>query len=151
MPVPVILLDAGVLWLAVHPSGGAESVECQRWMATLANKGYEFGVAEITDYETRRKLMHQRKNTQLNRLDLLASQLLYLPITTAVMRRAAYLWADVRWRGWPTADPKALDADVILGAQWESLRDSGRQAIVATTNVGHLRLVSDAETWQSIQ
>jgi hypothetical protein len=119
-------------------------------MRDLAYKGYEFGVAEITDYETKRKLVHQRKIAHLDRLDELLQQSFYLPITTAIMHRAANLWADVRWRGWPTADPKALDADVILGEQWESAQDMGRSAVVATTNVGHLRLVSDAQDWRAI-
>ena len=150
MTVPLILLDAGVLWLAVHPKGGSDSLDCGTWMHDLANKGYAFGVTEITDYETRRKLIHQRKEEQLQRLNALIQQMLYLPLTTAIMHRAASLWADVRWRGWATADPKALDADVILGAQWESEHNRGRQALVATTNVGHLRLVSDAREWRSI-
>jgi predicted nucleic acid-binding protein len=150
MSTPLILLDAGVLWFVLHPSGGNVSKKCRIWMKELAAKGYEFGVAEVTDYEVRRKLLHQRKLEQLRRLDRLLQRLLYLEITTTIMRRAAELWAEVRWRGMSTADPKALDADVILGAQWEEACFGGRRVVIATTNVGHLRLVSQAEEWSAI-
>jgi predicted nucleic acid-binding protein len=58
------------------------------------------------------------------------------------MRRAAELWADVRRRGQPTADPRSLDADVILSAQAE-----GVGGIVATENVSHLSRFVDAREW----
>jgi hypothetical protein len=83
-------------------------------------------------------------------LDELVDKLLYVPITTSIMRRAAQLWAEVRWKGWTTADKKELDGDVILGAQWESEQVKASQVIVATTNISHLRLVSDAHEWRSI-
>jgi predicted nucleic acid-binding protein len=63
----------------------------------------------------------------------LANDLVYLPITTAIMRDAARLWADARSRGFPTASPQGLDGDVILAAQALSVQGS-----VATTNRGHL-------------
>ena len=36
--------------------------------------------------------------------------------STAAMRKAAEFWADTRRQGTPTADEKAIDADVILAA-----------------------------------
>ena len=73
------------------------------------------------------------------------SSVKYLPITTPVMLKAAELWADIRKRGMPTADPKALDCDVILAAQ--ALAVNG---IVATENVGHLSRLVKAGSWRDI-
>jgi hypothetical protein len=53
----------------------------------------------------------------------------------------------VREEGRSTADPKALDADVILAAQFHAL--SAPNSIIATTNVAHLGLAIAAQ-WQSI-
>ncbi len=81
------------------------------------------------------------------RLDAFGQTLEYLPLTTVAMRRAAELWAEARRRGTPTADPHALDGDVILAAQALTL---GIEVVVATTNVGHLgRFVAAAE-WADI-
>mgnify|MGYP001224251561 CR=1 FL=1 len=69
----------------------------------------------------------------------------YAPITTPVMRRAAELWAQAHARGRPTADPAALDCDVIIAAQAELLG-----AIVVTENARHLALFVDARHWRDI-
>ena len=50
-------------------------------------------------------------------MSALKSTIAYLPITTAAMLKAADLWASARKAGIPAADPKALDADMILAAQ----------------------------------
>ena len=57
-------------------------------------------------------------------------------------------WADVRRRGQPTADSKALDADVILAAQ--ARRMTAAEVVVATTNVRHLSRLVDAKLWQDV-
>ena len=85
------------------------------------------------------------KTRGLARLDLLKDTLDYLPLTTEVMLKAAELWAQARNQGTPTADPKALDCDVILAAQ--ALSENG---IVATENVGHLSLFVEAKDWREI-
>jgi hypothetical protein len=72
----------------------------------------------------------------------------YLPLSTVVMRDAALLWADVRKRGQPTADPKALDADVILAAQ--ARRMDAAEVVVATTNVQDLSRLVDAKLWRDV-
>ncbi|HLA43482.1 MAG TPA: hypothetical protein VJZ27_08615, partial [Aggregatilineales bacterium] len=104
-------------------------------------------------YEVRRELIRARKNTGLRRLDVLVSSTLihYSPITTQVMRKAAEFWAQARQQGTPTADPRALDGDVILAAQAAVLTDEGNSALIATTNVGHLALFVDAKHWKDIQ
>lgn len=65
--------------------------------------------------------------------------------------KAAQLWAEARRRGRPTADPKALDGDVILAAQATLVAEEGNEVIVATTNVGHLSQFVDAREWRLIQ
>jgi predicted nucleic acid-binding protein len=86
-------------------------------MEGLLRKGAIVYVPEIADYEVRRELVRAELHEGVRRLDRLKSVLTYLPINTEVMLRAAQLWAEARNRGTPTADPKALDADVILAAQ----------------------------------
>lgn len=102
-------------------------------------------VPEIADYEVRRELLRANKAKGVARLNIIKSSVGYLPITTSVMLRAAELWAQARRSGMPTADPKALDCDVILAAQ--ALEVSG---IVATENVGHLSRFVDARPWRDI-
>ena len=68
------------------------------------------------------------------------------------MRRAAELWAAARKRGRPTADPAALDADVILAAQAQLLAElTGDVVVVATDNARHLGQFVDARRWQEIE
>jgi hypothetical protein len=67
------------------------------------------------------------------------------------MLKAAEFWAEARRRGRPTADPKALDGDVILAAQAALVADEGHEVIIATTNVKHLSQFVDAREWRLIQ
>ena len=67
------------------------------------------------------------------------------------MRKAAEFWALARQQGTPTASDPALDADMILSAQYELAKDDGDDPVVATTNVGHLSLFADARHWRDIR
>jgi hypothetical protein len=58
---------------------------------------------------------------------------------------ALELWAGARRSGQPTADPKALDGDVILAAQVEQVG-----GIVATDNARHLSRYVEAREWREI-
>jgi hypothetical protein len=87
----------------------------------------------------------------VRRLDNLRQTLEYIPIQTSTMLLAATLWAEARQNGQPTADPKALDGDVILSAQARLLCDETTEAIVATTNVAHLSRFTTAIDWQLIK
>jgi len=115
------------------------------WFRRLIDSGAVILIAEITDYEVRRALLRARLYRSVQRLDFLKTRLAYLPLTTAVMLRAAELWAQARNRGTPTADPKELDGDVILAAQAEQAK-----AVVATDNVGHLSLFVEARPWEEL-
>ena len=121
-------------------------------MQALAGRALSRGtrviIPEIADYETRRELLRAGKTTSVSRLDALEGTVEYLPLTTTAMRRAAILWAEARRQGRPTADPKALDGDVILAAQ--VLAMDLPEAIVATTNVAHLSNYLTAKEWREI-
>jgi len=70
---------------------------------------------------------------------------LYLPLDTPTMHRAADLRAEARSAGHLTASADALDADVILAAQAE-----GVGATIVTENVGHLSFFGPADRWQNL-
>ena len=139
----LILLDAGPLGMISNPNASIVNRECYQWMESLILRGDEVLVPEIADYEVRRELLRAQKTRGIARLDILKDSIGYLPLTTLVMLKAAELWAQARSSGMPTADPKALDCDVILAAQ--ALEANG---IVATENVGHLSRFVDARHWR---
>ena len=146
----IVLLDAGPLGLTCHPQGNETAQACQKWLAELSLRSYIAVIPEIADYEVRRELLRVSKTRSLQRLDQLKQVFAYLPITTAVMLKAAELGAEVRQAGQPTADAKALDGDVILAAQALLAQNEGHEVIVATSNVGHLARFIAAAEWQKI-
>jgi predicted nucleic acid-binding protein len=109
-------------------------------------------VPEIVDYEVRRELIRCGKVDSVTRLDLFVTHptVLYLRMTTAAIRLAAELWAEARKQGKPTADPRALDVDVILAAQAMSAGFGPGDFVVATANVKHLARFVAAEVWSKI-
>ena len=145
-----VFLDAGPLGMVSHRGGVEEIDACQRWLRRLLQRGVRIVIPEIADYEIRRELIRARKHRGIERLDALAASLEYLPLTTTAMRRAATMWAEIRQHGFPTADPKALDGDVILAAQALTSGLPGTDLVVATTNVGHLARLVPAALWREI-
>lgn len=107
-------------------------------------------VPEVTDYEIRRELLRVGATAGLRRLDRLTAAARYIPISTPAMRLAAQLWAQARSRGIVTADPHALDGDVILCAQALALVLPSGSWVIATSNVAHLSHYAPAEIWQNI-
>lgn len=144
----VVVLDSGPLGLATHPNPGVEAMACQEWISELIAARIRIMVPEIADYEVRRELIRSRRHRGLQLLDGAMVWAEYLGITTDIMRRAAHFWADVRSQGLQTADDRRLDADVILAAQVDSLELP--EAVVATTNVGHIARFCNAELWMDI-
>jgi predicted nucleic acid-binding protein len=134
------VLDTGPLGRLAHPAGNPDIV---RWLEQQLQHGIPVIVPEIADYELRRSFLLEGLSRSLVRLEKLETTLVYLPLTTAVMQRAAALWAEARHAGQPTADPQALDGDVILAAQ--ALSVGGR---IATENVGHLSRFVEAQHWR---
>lgn len=135
-----IMLDAGPLGALSHPRANREIAE---WLIEKLHAGAEILISEVADYEVRRELIRQKLEKSIRRLDLLQQTLIYVPIDTPTMLRAAELWAQARNMGRPTADSKALDGDVILAAQAEAA-----EAVIATDNVGHLGLFVEARAWR---
>jgi len=145
------LLDSGPLGIVINPKADSPlSQEGKVWLEYLPQKGYIVMLPEIADYEVRRELIREGLTAAIRRLDQLKSQIPYRPLTTEVMLLAAQLWADARNRGKPTADPHALDGDVILAAQAILEVNAGNEVVIATTNVGHLSQFVDAREWRLI-
>ncbi len=142
-----VILDAGPLGVLCNPNNSPQPLAIRAWVSALLAAGRRVILPEIADYEIRRELLRIRSFRSLAILDTYGSQLEYLPLATASLRRAADLWAQARNAGQQTAADSALDCDVILAAQTLTL---GVPAIVATTNVAHLARFTPAELWQNI-
>jgi predicted nucleic acid-binding protein len=137
-----VMLDAGPLGKLAHPR---PHPEITTWFKQLLEANVTIIIPEITDYEVRRSLLLAELEKSVTRLNQLKYVLTYHPITTNIMLTAAELWASARKQGKPTADPNALDGDVILAAQALQVG-----AVVATENVGHLSLFVEAKHWREI-
>ncbi|CAD5937468.1 PIN domain-containing protein [Planktothrix tepida] len=146
----LIFLDAGPLGMIANPKATPSNLGCQLWLDNLLAQGEKVILPEIADYEIRRELLRANKQQSIRKLDRLKSILDYTPINTEVMLLAAELWADARKSGNPTADNRALDADVILAAQAKLEELNGNSVIVVTTNKKHLSIFVDAREWQEI-
>ena len=146
----IVLLDAGPLGMVTNPKSSPENEECKNWLAALVYKGIQVIIPEIADYEVRRELLRADKVRGLARLDALKGMLVYAPITTPVMLKAAEFWAAARKAGRQSAGDAGLDADMILAAQAADLHRNGNDAFIATTNVRHLGLFVSARSWREI-
>lgn len=144
-----LLLDSGVLGRLCHPRP-AQNRPAMEKLITLASATARPNVIylpEIADYEIRRKLLHlvarsRASNRSIDRLDQLRDVTEFLPIDSAMMRRAAELWAESRLAGLPTAGNDALDGDVILAAQAESV-----DGIILTENIKHFAQLAPCQSW----
>ena len=140
------LLDTTVLSRLCYPFR-EENRPLVQWFEEASRADDLLCLPEITDYETRRGLLHLafrsgRSTTRsLRHLDQLGDLLTYLPLTTSVMRRAANLWADARHMGLPTGS--SLDVDVILAAHASEISGA-----VVTDNLRHLGRFVPSYRWQ---
>ena len=123
-----------------------------QWARTRLGVGDHLIVPEIADYEVRRELLRADRTLGVARLDELCIGLGYQPLSTSTMRKAAELWAQARNHGHPTAHDAALDRDVLLAAQAQTLQidQPGETVVVATTTVAHLARYVDARVWDQI-
>ena len=140
-----LFLDTGPLGLVTHPRV-AESANQK--IRALCEHDFDPSVPDVCDYELRRELIRAGKEEGRIRLDQLIKVFGMINVTPDIWRQAAQLWARARNQGRPTADPKALDADVILAA--EAL---AHDAVVLTTDPGDLGALIGADrviTWRDL-
>jgi predicted nucleic acid-binding protein len=142
----LIFLDTTLLWLLAHPRAGPRARALREAMLKRLEAGDQIAVAEICDYEARRELIRKSAVKQIDNLDQVVSESIYVPLDTGTMRDAAAMWAGLRRRGQPTAPDEALDGDVILGAQAKRQESH----LVATENLRHLGRICNAVDWQQL-
>jgi predicted nucleic acid-binding protein len=104
-----LLLDTGVLGQICHPRKHAD---VRTWLRG-AVQAHAVMISELADYELRRELLRIGATRSLVRLDELARELLYVPVTTTHCRDAAALWAAARARGVVTAAGMVIDPSAI--------------------------------------
>lgn len=136
------MLDAGPLGRLAHSKPKPDILA---WVDAAIQSHVELILPEIADFEVRRSLLLHQLTASIAILDQLKQDLVFQPITSAVMLKAAQFWAQARKQGQPTADAKELDCDVVLAAQ---AADAG--AIIATDNVGHLSRFVTAVDWRKM-
>ena len=137
-----LILDSGPLGQIAHPK---PNPVIEAHYRRLLVSGRVIVIPEIADFEVRRSFLLNNLTASLARLDALKRDLVYLPLDTLTMLKAAELWAEARRRGRTTADPKELNGDVILAAQ--ALQVGG---IIVTDNAGHLAQFVEAKTWKEL-
>jgi hypothetical protein len=150
--IKTIILDSTPLGLLMQKKHIAAANACRSWVRLHASRGLRFVVPEIVDYEVRRELLRLRNTAAVVELDAFnaAQPGRYVSLNGAAIRLAAELWAHARQRGQPTADPHALDIDVILAAQVLQSQFPAGEFVVATSNLSHLSQFVPAELWTNL-
>ena len=124
-----IMLDSGPLGRIAHPRPNREIAE---WLERLLDSGVTVILPEIADYEVRRNLLLERLTKSVARLDRLKEVLIYQPLTTEVILRAAEMWADARRSGIPTAGARGTGrrchSCCSSRTSWCNCRDRKRRA-----------------------
>lgn len=138
-----LMLDTSVVGALCHPRRGAEE---KLWFrGVIGVRSGQVYLPEVADFELRRELIRLGASASLRKLDGLPLEIRYVPITTAIMRDAASLWATLWNTGRPLGTADALGADVVLAAQARAVG-----ATVVTENVAHLGRMVDAVTWRDL-
>jgi predicted nucleic acid-binding protein len=146
----LLFVDSGPLGYAFTPTVNDEHLRCSQWLESLLVNGEQVAIAEIVDYECRRGWLRQNNHAALAKLDAARAALIYVPITTLAMVRAAEFWAESRKGGYATTTDQRLDADVILAAQVSTHAPAATEVVIATMNVRHLSRFVNAKLWHEI-
>jgi len=114
--------------------------------------GNQIYVPAIVYYETLRELERLNAIAQIRRIKAFCfiEPERFISLETSHLEKAAQMWGQARRNGLPTADPQALDGDVILAAQAIALGLPPTQFVIATTNPGHIQRFAPAELWTGI-
>ncbi|MBV9849322.1 MAG: nuclease [Armatimonadetes bacterium] len=147
-----IVLDTGPLGLVTKHRGIPEAEACRQWIADCIHHGSSVLVPALAYYEVCRELERMNNRMGILRLDGFCGAVpgRYLPLSDTALRLGCRLWAQARNAGMTTADPKELDADVLIAAQALDLGLPASDLIIATTNVGHLSRFVTADLWTNI-
>jgi predicted nucleic acid-binding protein len=148
----VLVLDSGPLGLLTHPQRSADVVAVTEWLSRCLLSGAQVLVPAIVYYELKRELLRARKESGITRLDAFvnAAPGRYVPLSDESLRLAADLWAQARQAGLPTAEPAAIDIDVLIAAQILTLGIPSSDVVIATTNAKHLSRFVPAAHWTGI-
>jgi hypothetical protein len=149
----IIVLDTFPASSTGKRSGRAPTLldQCRQWIGACEAAGHRILVPAISYFEALRELELLQAVSQIGRLKAFCLQSQrFIPLTTHHLEAAAQLWGQMRRTGQPTADPQALDCDVILAAQAVSLGIAAPELIVATTNPGHLSRLVPCDLWTNI-
>jgi predicted nucleic acid-binding protein len=149
--IPYLFLDSGPLGLLTHPQRSAEVIGITDWLSRHLRAGSQVIVPAIVYYELKRELLRAQKSAGIARLDAFVSAApgRYLPLTDQALRLAADLWAKARQAGRPTAEPSALDIDVLVAAQARSF-GAASEVVIVTANPRHLAQFTTAKRWNEI-
>lgn len=148
-----VILDSGPLGLLTNPKRTPDAIAATQWAIAMRRAGHRFIVPAIADYEIRRELERAGKTKGLAALDAWnkAAPDRYLALTDSALRLGSKLWAQARKSGTATADPKALDGDVLIAAQALDMGLPATDYIIATVNVGHLAIFVPADLWSNMK
>ena len=151
--IRTVFLDTGPLGLVTNPKRTPDTIAAAQWVYLMEAAGHRFLVPAIADYEVRRELTRAgriRGIARLNAFNAAGAGRLF-SVTNAALLLAANLWAQARNAGTPTADPKELDADVIIAAQALDMGLPASDFIIATGNVSHISLFAPCDLWTNIK
>lgn len=148
-----LFLDSGPLGLLTQPREIGPVLEVNQWLSRCILSGARIIVPAIVYYELKRELLRANKTIGVDRLEdfVKVSPGRYLPLTDEALRLAAELWARARQLGRPTAEPNALDIDVLIAAQALTFGASASDVVIVTTNPKHLSQFIAARHWNDIQ
>lgn len=149
----IVFLDAGPLSLITNPKNTSGTLAVAKWVIAMRAADHRFIVPAIADYEVGRELLRAGKTSSVAQLDAFnaAAPGRFLSVTDGALRLAAQLWARSRNAGMTTADPKELNADVMIAAQVIGIGLPTSDFILATNNIGHLSQFVPCDLWTNIR